>query len=120
MSSAASPVISAHTASAATTAPQNACVCVTARWFGTETSARAPARAPSVDSAFAVTAAYGAGAPASTASTRSRNSPDDEMTSRASPGRHANAPRASRPLGTATTSGPGSLSSEASHRATAT
>ena len=62
-SSAASPVTSAHTESTATTAPQNACVCVTARWFGTETSARAPARAPSVDSAFAVTAANGAGAP---------------------------------------------------------
>ena len=55
-----SDVTLAQTPSAATTAPQNACVCVTARWFGTETSARASAREPSVEPGLAVTAAYGA------------------------------------------------------------
>ena len=115
-----SAVTAAHMRSAATTPPQNACVCVTARWLGTETSARAPARAPSVEPALAVTAPYGAGAPPSTASTRSRNSPEEETARKTSPGRHANAPRASRPLGTATSSGPFPDSSEASQSATAT
>ena len=48
---------SAQTRSAAATAPQNAWVCVTARWCETATSARAPARPPSVELSCAVSAA---------------------------------------------------------------
>ena len=112
-----SDVSFAHTPSAATTLPQNAWVWVTARWWATATSAHAPARDPIVEPGVEVTAAYGAGAPPSIASIRSRNSPDEETARSTSPGRHANASRASSPLGTARTSGPCRPSSDASQSA---
>ena len=86
-----SAVTAAHTASAATTAPQNACVCVTARWLehrlDERPGRRRARRASSRHSRSRPRTARGA--PPSTASTTSRNSPEEDTASKASPGRHA-------------------------------
>ena len=94
-----SPVTRAHTASAVATPPQNACVCVSARWLSTVCTARPSASLPSDESGFAVTHATGRGAPCSTASMTSRNSPDDDTASSRSPGRQLNRPPATSPPG---------------------
>ena len=92
-----SPVTRAHTASAAATPPQNACVCVTARWWSTRLHGRGRRPAsPSDDSGVRRDARTGRGAPCSTASMTSRNSPDDDT---ASTGRPAASRTGRRPRG---------------------
>ncbi len=116
-----SPVSVAHSASPLAYAPASACVCVTARCDATRWSTVAPAAAASDESALAVIATHGRPAARCAISTTSRNSPDEETASTASPGRHANRSRTAIPHGTATIGGPGApLSSAASHSACAT
>ena len=103
-------------ASAATTLPQNACVWVTARCSSTVTSARAPTRETIVDPGVEVIATTGGGRALGRLDQVAELARRGDRR-RTSPSRQRKAPRARRPLGTATTSGPARPSSEASQSA---
>ena len=110
----------AHSARALAYAPATACVWVTARWETTRWTTAAVAASASDESASAVIATHGRPPARRAISTTSRNSPDEDTASTASPGCQAKPSRTAIPHGTATIGTEPRLSSEASHSAWAT
>src|SRR5215472_13284891 len=101
-----SPATRAQMSRAATTAPQNACVWVAARWTALGTTAQASAARAIVDDGAPVMTTSGCGQSSdSVIPTMSRSSPDEDTTSRASPGNQRNSPDARIPAGTAMSDG---------------
>ena len=110
----------AHSARPLAYAPATACVWVTARWEATRCSTTASAAAASDESGAAVIATHGRSPDWRAISTTSRNSPDEDTASTASPGCHEKPSRTAIPHGTATIGTEPRLSSDASHSAWAT